>query len=137
MTVLFLLGRILLGAYFLYNGLSHFLNTGYMAQYAGSKGVPMPELAVIGAGVLLLIGGVSILLGLMPLVGITAIGIFLVGVSPIMHDFWNIADAQQRAGEMVNFLKNGALLGATLMLSAIPEPWPVSVGSSSAVRLPA
>jgi hypothetical protein len=32
-----------------------------------------------------------------------------------------------KIGERVNFLKNGALLGATLMLFALPQPWPVSL----------
>ena len=59
MTVLFLVGRILLGGYFLYNGINHFLNLGGMAQYAGMKGVPAPELAVLGTGQLLLVAGLE------------------------------------------------------------------------------
>ena len=138
MTALFLLGRTLLGGYFLYSGVNHFLNTGFMAQYAAGKGVPLPELAVLGTGVLLLIGGISILLGMLPMVGIGAIAIFLIGVSPMMHDFWNITDPQQRMSEMVNFTKNLALLGGTLMLVAIPEPWPAGVRAGRrTARVPA
>lgn len=128
MTGVFLAGRILLGAYFLYNGINHVLNVGGMAQYAGSKGVPAPELAVMLTGLLLLVAGASILLGMYPKVGIAAAAIFLVGVTPMMHDFWAVP-AEQQMAEMVNFTKNFALLGATLMLVGVPEPWPMSVGA--------
>jgi hypothetical protein len=44
-----------------------------------------------------------------------------------MHNFWAIADPMQQAAEMGNFLKNVALLGGTLMVGMIPEPWTYSV----------
>ena len=132
MTVLFLVGRILLGGYFLYNGINHFLALGSMAQYASTKGVPAPELAVLGSGLLLLVAGASILLGLFPTVGIACAALFFIGVTPLMHNFWAVPPEQQM-GEMVNFTKNVALLGATVMLVAIPEPWPASVGSGRRV----
>jgi len=40
--------------------------------------------------------------------------------------------------EMVNFTKNLALLGGTLMLVAIPEPWPAGVRAGRrTARVPA
>ena len=134
MIVLFLVGRILLGGYFLYNGINHFLALGFMAQYAGSKGVPAPELAVLVSGLLLLVAGSSIVLGLFPKIGIACAAIFFVGVTPMMHDFWAVP-AEQQMAEMVNFTKNVALLGATLMLVAVPEPWPVGVAARRRVAL--
>jgi len=128
MTGLFLIGRILLGGYFLYNGINHFLSLGAMAGYAASKGVPAPEIGVMASGLLLLVAGASILLGMYPMVGIAAAALFLVVVTPMMHDFWAVP-ADQQLAEMVNFTKNLALLGATVMLVGVPEPWPMSVGS--------
>jgi len=135
MTALFLAGRILLGGYLLYNGINHFLNLGFMAQYAGAKGVPAPEVAVLGTGLLLLTAGACILLGMYPMVGIACAAIFFLGVTPMMHNFWAVPPEQQM-GEMVNFTKNFALLGATLMLFAIPEPWPLGLGTGRR-RVPA
>ena len=127
MAELFLIGRIIFGGYFVYNGMNHFLATGMMAQYAGSKGVPMPEIAVLLTGVLMLIGGASILLGIWPQVGILCIVLFLAGVSPIMHNFWAVADPTARMAEMVNFTKNFALFGGALAMSGVPRPWPYSL----------
>ena len=53
--VAYLIGRILVGLYYLYNALNHFKSLVMMAGYAGSKGVPAPKLAV--APLLLAVGG--------------------------------------------------------------------------------
>ena len=129
MKTAFLMGRIIVGAFFLYNAADHFVNRTMLAGFAASKGVPFPEIAVPAAGVLLLIAGVSFLLGWKPVVGITAITVFLIPVSIFMHAFWKEAGAARMA-DMVNFTKNMALLGAGWMFAAIPRPWNASVESA-------
>lgn len=123
----FLLGRLLFGGFFLQAGIHHIQDRESMAQYAATKNVPMPELAVTATGVALTIGGASILLGIKPKVGALAIAGFLAGVSPIMHDFWKAEDPNQRQNDMINFMKNMALLGAAMALMAVEEPWPASI----------
>jgi len=127
MKIPFLIGRLVFGGYFLYAGINHFKQRKPLAQYAGSKNVPMPEAAVTVSGALLTLGGASILLGVKPKVGAAAIVGFLAGVSPVMHDFWRVEDPNQRINDMINFGKNIALLGGALALMAIEEPWPASV----------
>lgn len=126
-STIFIIGRVLLGSYFIYSGYNHFALINMMSGYAQSKGVPSPKVAVGFSGLLLFIGGLSILLGVYPTIGVIALVLFLLPVSITMHAFWKIQDSQLKMGERVNFLKNGALLGATLMLFALPQPWPVSL----------
>ena len=121
------LGRALFGGYFLYNSINHFRNRAMLSGYSGSKGVPYPDAAVVGSGTMLLLGGLSMLSGVRPKLGASLIGAFLLGVTPKMHDFWNVDDGQQRMGEQVNFLKNLGLLGGTLIAASMPEPWPASI----------
>jgi putative oxidoreductase len=128
MKALFLIGRIVFGGFFLYNGINHFKHKEALAGYAGSKNVPNPEIAVIAAGIALAAGGTSIILGAKPKLGTLAILGFLATISPVMHDFWNIADPQQKQGEMIHFSKNLALFGAALALAGVDE-WPLSVAS--------
>jgi uncharacterized membrane protein YphA (DoxX/SURF4 family) len=78
-------------------------------------------------GSLLVLGGLSFILGVYPVVGVILLAAFLLPVSFMMHNFWNITDVQQKMGERTNFLKNMALLGAVLMTLAIPRPWPFSI----------
>ena len=138
MKVPFLLGRLIFGGFFLYNGINHFREKDALAQYAAAKNIPQPEIAVQASGAALIVGGASILLGIQPKLGAAAIVAFLAGVSPTMHDFWKQEDPQQRQNEMIHFSKNVALLGAALALMAVEEPWPASVaGASDTHRLAA
>ena len=122
-----MLGRALFGGYFLYNGINHFRNQRMLSGYGASKGVPFPDTAVLGSGAMLVLGGLSLLTGIRPKIGASLIGAFLLGVTPKMHDFWRVEDAQQRMGEQVNFFKNIGLLGGALIAAAMPHPWPASI----------
>jgi putative oxidoreductase len=127
--IAFLIGRIIAGGYFIMGGFNHLKNLGMMTGYAKSKGTPAPAVAVAGSGVLLLLGGFSLLLGYQPIVGIVVLIVCILGFSFGMHNFWSVQDPQMKMAEMVNFLKNMALIGFLLMLVAIPMPWPMSLGN--------
>jgi putative oxidoreductase len=127
MTRAFLVGRILVGGYYLQSAIHHFTNVGQMARYTAAHGVPAPQLAVIIGGVLLLIAGLSFLLGIYPRLGVAALVLFLVPVTLIMHAFWADRDPMQRQNDLINFTKNVALLGSSLMFLAVPRPWPYSI----------
>ncbi|HEY7392279.1 MAG TPA: DoxX family protein [Bryobacteraceae bacterium] len=126
MKAVFLIGRIVFGGFFLYHGIEHFRQRRQFTDYARSKNVPSADAGVIVSGLMLLAGGASIILGLKPKLGALAIAAFLGGASPLMHDFWRQEDPNQRMSEMYQFEKNLALLGATLALMGMKEPWPVS-----------
>jgi putative oxidoreductase len=126
-NILFLIGRIIVGGYFLMAAFNHFTNTGMMAGYAQSKGTPAPKLAVMGTGVLLLLGGASFLLGYHPTIGTVLLMIFLLGVTFKIHNFWTIADPMARMNEQVHFGKNVAMIGFLLMTLMIYRPWPLSL----------
>lgn len=127
MDTLVLIGRIVFGGYFIYSGVGHFTKFGIMTQYVRMKGVPLPATALGITGLMLLIGGLSIVFGIYPFVGIVLLAAFLVPVSLMMHNFWKLEDPQLRMADKINFTKNMALLGAVLMLLAIPSPWPLSL----------
>jgi len=119
MKAAFLIGRLVFGGFFLYNGIHHLKERKQLGQYAESKNVPMAEAAVAATGVVLIGGGASILLGIKPKLGTAAIAGFLAGVSPVMHNFWSVEEPQQRMNEMINFSKNMALLGSALALMGV------------------
>ena len=125
-TVPLMIGRAIFGGYFLYNGINHFLHREQLSGYAQMKGVPAANVAVEGSGVLMILGGLSLLTGYKPKIGSALITAFLAGVTPSMHRFWSEQNPQQRQAEMINFMKNVALVGGAMIAASHPEPWPVA-----------
>lgn len=123
---IFLIGRIIVGLFYLMMGINHFTKMKMMVQYAQSKKVPLPSLAVPVTGLILILAGLSMALGVNPQIGVLLIAIFLIPTSLIMHNFWAVPE-DQKMTEMVNFMKNMALLGSALMFLAIPTPWQLSI----------
>lgn len=133
-TIPMLIGRAVFGGFFLYNGINHFMKREMLTEYARSKGVPFAEVAVPVSGLVLALGGLSVIAGVRPKVGASLITSFLLAVSPQMHAFWSESDPQKQMNEMVNFTKNIALAGGAMLAAAIPEPWPWAM---AAARQPA
>lgn len=127
MEILFLIGRILFGGYFLFSGLNHFTKMNMMSGFAASKGIPMPTVLIAVTGVLLLLGGAGILLGVYIQWAVAALVLFFVPVTLKMHAFWKDSDPQSRMMNMTLCLRNIALLGASLMALSIPTPWIYSI----------
>ena len=124
----YLAGRVLLGGFFIISGLRHFQHLPMMAGFTASKGVPAARLAVIISGLMIIVGGISILLGVRPHWGIALVSAFLVPVTFIMHQYWKHTDPMMKINDQVNFMKNLAILGASWILLLMPQPWPMSLG---------
>lgn len=86
-----------------------------------------PSVAVALTGLMLLAGGLSVVLGVWPVIGLVLLILFLVPVAFIMHNFWAVEDPMQRQAEQVNFMKNLALAGAALALMYGASGWPLSI----------
>ncbi|TXD36222.1 DoxX family protein [Lujinxingia vulgaris] len=123
----FLMGRVIAGFFYLIMGLNHFGAWETLSTYAADKGVLFPSLAVGLSGVLLVMGGVSLALGLRPLLGVICIVLALLPITLVMHNFWAIDEAAARQVELTSFLKNGGLMGSALIFLALREPWPMSL----------
>lgn len=115
-TIIFLVGRIMFGGYFVMMGFNHFKNNKMLTGYAASKGVPSPGLAVYFSGLLIFFGGIGIISNMYPIISLVLIITFLVPVSFMIHSFWKNSDPMTKMADMTHFYKNMALIGATLML---------------------
>lgn len=115
MSYIPVIGRIIFGLYFFQASINHFRNANGMAGYAASKGVPMPKLAILGTGALLLLGSLGVIFNMYVQIAALLLVIFLVPVTFTMHAYWNDTDPHVRMGNRINFYKNLALLGAVLM----------------------
>ncbi len=114
MIYIFYIARILFGGYFLLNAYNHFRNYRALAGYAGSMKVPHPKAAVLGTGVLMLIGGLGILLWVAVPVAVLALVLFLVPTTFMMHAYWKEVDPMTRMNQKIQFQKNMAILAGAL-----------------------
>jgi putative oxidoreductase len=119
MPVLFIIGRVLLGGFFLYSGWKHFKNLAGYVGYAQSKRIANAKAGVIATGVALTIGGLSILSGFFIILGMWLLVLTLLAITFMVHAFWKETDPGARSMEVVQFTKNIAIIGALLMLSSI------------------
>lgn len=87
-----------------------------MAPYAGQKGVPLPALLVPLTGVQLIAGSLLVVFGIWADLGALLLALFLLPTMLTMHAFWRLEDPLERQQDEVHFLKDLALLGASVML---------------------
>ncbi len=117
-----LLGRLLFALIFLMSAPMHF--SGPIIAYAASQGVPLASIAVPLSGVIALAGGLSILLGYRARIGAWLIVLFLAAVTPMMHNFWTVADPMMHQMQFIMFMKNLSMLGGALFISQTGAgPW--------------
>jgi putative oxidoreductase len=110
-------GRCLFALIFVISGLNHVFAYGNLAPLVAARGVPFPALAVIGSGLLMVAGGLSVALGWRARLGAWCLVAFLVPTTLVMHRFWGLDDVGAARGELVHFLKNVSLLGAALLIA--------------------
>ena len=127
MYIAFLIGRILLGGYFIMMGLMHFGKKDMMVEYARSRGLAGAGLMTILSGLLMLLAGLGVLLGVYTELSIYGLVLFLVLASFMIHHFWTDQDPKQKMQERMHFMTNLAMAGAILMLLAISTPWMYSL----------
>ncbi len=105
------------------NKIPHFKST---AEYMAAEGVPNPKFALFGAIGLLLLGGLSVLLGAWTRFGAIFLLVFLAAATYYFHDFWKFVDPGQRQLQTIQFMKNLAIGGGLLSLVAFGGgPWSV------------
>ncbi len=118
---LFLIGRALFSAIFIFSGLGHFMQLDEMAGYAESKGVPAPKAMVLLSGVVILAGGLSVLFWKQVVIGSWLLVGFLLAAAVTVHDFWAVEDPQQAQTEQAQFFKNVALAGAAIVFYVLAQ----------------
>lgn len=124
-------GRVLFALIFLQSVPLHFSEAG--VRYAASQGVPAASLLVPLSGVVAFVGGLSVALGYFARVGALLLALFLIPVTLMMHAFWAIPEPDAARMQYVQFLKNVALLGATLLIAYFGAG-PVSLDRSHSRR---
>ncbi|WP_346007751.1 DoxX family protein [Janibacter terrae] len=118
MDIIVLIARILFAAIFIASGIGHLTQTEAMAGYAKSVGVPAAKLSVIVSGVLMLVGSLSVILGVWGDLGSLMILVAVAPIAFLMHKYWT-AEGEARMNEQIQFNKTLSLAGGALALFAL------------------
>lgn len=135
MKYMVLIGRIFYSLMFIISGAGHFSKLSI--EWASGQGVLMPSFLVPAAGIMAIIGGLSIMFGFKTRWGAWILVVFLIPVTFIMHNFWAVQDDAIYYTQLSNFLKNISMLGGALLIAyhgagpysvdaqEDPQPFPV------------
>jgi putative oxidoreductase len=129
------IGRLLFSAIFIFSGVNHLTHLNQMVAYAQSAGLPAPRLAILGASVMIIFGGICVLLGILTRLGAALLALFLFATAFTMHRFWGLADPQMAMQQQAHFMKNIAMAGGALILVYF-GPGPFSLRVRKGVEAP-
>lgn len=90
-----------------------------MTGYSKFKKVPAAKFSVLASGLILFLGGVSVILGIYTDLGALLLTGLLAIMALKMHDFWNQAEPQAKQTESIGFWKDLSLAGSALFIFAI------------------
>ncbi len=119
MEFVMLIGRILFGLIFVSSGINHFTQTEGMTGYAQFKKIPSPKLAVQGSGLVLLLGGLSVILGVWADLGAIVLAVLLLVMAVTMHNYWTVSEPQAKQADMIGFWKNVSMAGGAIFMFAV------------------
>jgi putative oxidoreductase len=111
-SLLQLLARILISLVFLWSGLQKILHFATTKQYMEMHKMPVTAVFLVGAIVVEIGGGLALFFGYKTRWAALIIALYLIPTTLIFHG--HVADQTQ----LVQFLKNLAIIGGLLMLTA-------------------
>jgi putative oxidoreductase len=121
------IGRVLLSLIFVAIGVGKLYGwTGFHQYMVAKQLVAIPVLLTLSIAVEIA-GGLAVLVGWRARSSAMLLLVYLIPVTLLFHDFWAQQDVQAQI-ELINFLKNVAIMGGLLLIAAF-GPGPFSVDS--------
>ena len=108
-----LAGRILIALIFIMSGFGKITGFDGTVGFIASKGLPLPQLAALGAIVVELGGGILLVAGWKARWAAAAMFVFTAVAALIFHNFWGVPAAEAQ-NQMIHFMKNVSMLGGLL-----------------------
>lgn len=117
---LYLLGRALLSSIFIISAIEKVTEWSRTVQTVSDKGLPLAPYFLAAAVAIELLGGLALLIGFRPRWSAALLFIYLIPVTLTMHNFWS-APGNEAQRQLVNFLKNLAIMGGLLTAASVNE----------------
>lgn len=112
-----LIGRILIAAIFVASGVAKLTDPAGAGGYMTHAGIPSADVLVYVAGVAEVLGGLALVFGFLTRLAALGLILVLIPTTLLFHNFWTMEGAEAKT-QMVNFMKNLAILGGLAMTFA-------------------
>jgi putative oxidoreductase len=109
-------GRVVLAWFFISSALTLGGQWEATATLMAFNNIPAPKLLLAGAIVVMMLGGISLVLGFYARAGALALFGFTIAASILMHDYWDIRDHIARTADYDIFARNMAIAGGLLLI---------------------
>jgi len=116
-----MIGRFLLGLYFLIPGIRKFTESDQMTAYMLSHEIAFAPQLLWFAGAASVIGGILLMSGRHVKIAAYGFVVYVLLVNFMLHDFWTMSE-DMVAREMQNFVKNLAIVAGLLVLAGYALP---------------
>ena len=118
-----LVARVLLALIFVVSGFGKITGFDGTAAYMAAKGMPMPQVFLVGAIAVEFVGGLLLVVGWKTRWAALAIFAFIIPTTIIFHNPIGVP-ADQVQAQMINLMKNVSMMGGMLMLAVFgPGAW--------------
>jgi putative oxidoreductase len=114
---LWLLGRLLLGAYFAVAGVHHFSTLAPLTQAMAARGVPAARAVLVVGSVFQTAAGIALALGFVPACAALGLVVFTILASILFCNFWSMEGAPRETA-IGTWKTNLALIGGLLIAAA-------------------
>lgn len=112
-----LVARVLMSAIFLVSGFAKLTDPAGAQGYMNMVGIPHADVLVYVAGCAEIAGGLALLFGFLTRIGAIGLFVYLIPTTLLFHAFWRVGGAEAKT-QMVNFMKNLAIMGGLLAIYA-------------------
>ena len=112
-----LVGRILLGVFFVMSGFTKITGFAGTVDYIASAGLPLPQVVAVLTILLELGGGLMLVFGLFTSWAALALAALTLAAAVLFHKFWSVPEAQTMS-QYIHFWKNVTIAGGMLVLAA-------------------
>ena len=113
----YIVGRFLLGLYFLLPGLSKVFLFQDNLNVVVLREVPFPYLSLSLVAIVQIFFGIMLMLGKYVHIGALVLAVVTLLINFYIHDFWNMVEDANQAHETQNFVKNLGIFAGLLVLS--------------------
>lgn len=116
-STFFIVGRVLIGIYFLLPGISKVFLFSDNLNIVIIKEVPFPTFSLSIIAITQIVCGIWIIFGKNLKASSLSLVITTLLINFFIHDFWNLNGSPEQAHELQNFVKNLGILAGLLILS--------------------